>query len=366
MPSIDLTTLLAVALLVYAWWPGQAGRTRWTGRLVALCLLSPVLRYLSALFTFPIRLQLSAWAGQLLRLAGLNVQVDGNVLITTGQNGPVEMAVDPACMGLQLTGASLLVGLFALIWQERTQQKKVSLGRVVAYEGLVFGLTLGCNLFRIVLLVAFHAMPGSWAHEIIGLACVALYAWLPSWIAAWWLVKRLGEPEVASSESTAAVFKSARWGFGLLAVGVSLRALAALPNESVLDAATAQKLVPKMVGHTAESYSCKTLPNGFRQYAKPGLLIYLKPQSDWFSADHSPMACWRGSGYELQRVRETTFDGHPAYIGELRKKGRVLYTAWWFSNGTLTTVSQFTMRGQMLWGKTGFVLVNVTADESFR
>lgn len=365
MPSIDLTTLLSIALLVYAWWPGQAGRTRWTGRLVGLCLLSPVLRYLSALFTFPIRLQLSAWAGQLLRLAGLNVHVEGNVLITTGQNGPVEMAVDPACMGLQLTGASLLVGLFALIWQERTHQKKVALSWVVAYEGLVFGLTLGCNLSRIGLLVAFHAMPGSWTHEIIGLVCVVVYAWLPSWGMAWGLMKWIGQSEVASPESTSAVFKSARWGFGLVAVGVGLRLLAALPNQSTLDATTAQKLIPKMGVQTVEAYSCKTLPNGFRQYAKPGLLIYLKPQPDWFSADHSPMACWRGSGYELQRVRETIFDGHPAYVGELRKKGRVLYTAWWFSNGAVTTISQLTMRGRMLRGEVSFVLVNVTADRPF-
>ena len=41
----------------------------------------------------------------------------------------------------------------------------------------------------------------------------------------------------------------------------------------------------------------------------------------------------------------------------------MLYTAWWFTNGTITTVSQLTMRSQMLRGETGFVLVNVTVDK---
>lgn len=367
MPSIDLTTLLSILLLVYSWWPGNAGRNRWTGRLVALCLLSPGLRYFSALFSFPIRLQLSAWAGSLLRLVGMNVQVDGNVLIKTMPGmGPMEMAVDPACMGLQLTGVSLLVGLFALIWQARMQQKQLALGWVILFEFTVFGLTIFCNLFRIVLLVAFDALPGSWAHEGIGLACVAVYAWLPSWKLARVLVQRLGhtESEVSSIKAPMGMLKSAGWGLGLLTVGLSIRAFAMLPNHAPVELSRT-KLAPAL-GSTYES-GCqrKILTNGFVQFSKPGLLLYLKPQPDWFSADHSPMACWQGSGYELRRVRETVLDGHPAYIGELRKKRQTLYTAWWFSNGTFTTISQLAMRGQMIRGETGFVLVNVTADKPF-
>ncbi|GAB4015888.1 hypothetical protein GCM10028808_42570 [Spirosoma migulaei] len=368
MLSIDLTTLLSILLLVYAWWPGNAGRNRWTGRLVALCLFSPGLRYFSALFTFPIRLQLSAWAASLLRLAGLNVQVEGNVLIKAGPDtGPLEMAVDPACMGLQLTGVSLLLGLFALIWQERIQQKKVVVSWVVAYESVVFSLTILCNLFRIVLLVAFGAMPGSWAHEGIGLACVAVYAWLPSWGLARLLVQKTGLMEVETSaiKSPLVMVKSAGWGFGVLVVGISIRAFASLPNQSAIDSEVTRQLTDSILRNYGPGCQRKTLANGFIQFAKPGTLLYLKPQPDWFSADHSPMACWLGSGYALGRVRETVLDGHPAYVGELRKQRHVLHTAWWFSNGAITTVSQLVMRGQMLRGSTGFMLVNVTVDKPF-
>ena len=164
MLTLDATTLLSVALLLFAGWPGSPNRSRWIGRLLVLILLSPGLRYFSALFSFPIRLQLSTWSGHLLRLAGFSVQTKGNVLVKNG----VEMAVDPACMGLQLTGVSLLLGLFFLIWQERQTQTFIAFGWVVAYAAFVFGLTVLCNLFRITLLVAFGSLPGTAAHEGIG------------------------------------------------------------------------------------------------------------------------------------------------------------------------------------------------------
>lgn len=373
MLSPDLTTLLAVALLAFAAGParGQADGCRygrWPGRLITFLLLSPGLRYVSALFTFPIRLQLSAWAGSLLRLAGMDVQTEGNVLVKNSQSGiPLEMAVDPACMGLQLTGVSLLVALFMLIRQEKHTRKVVPVGWIVLYGLAAFGLTIGCNLFRIVLLVVFGAMPGTGAHEVIGLVCVLVYAWLPAWGLARLLVGKIGRADVPVTRWPG---WSVGWGVGLLAVGLGVMAIAARPvviPESVAQASAIRLTIGSVGGVSGDvtdgqPYHRKTLPNGFTQLTKPGVLIYLKSQPDWFSADHSPTTCWRGSGYELRRVRETVLNGHPAYVGELHRRGSILYTAWWFTNGMTTTISQLTMRGQMLRGETGFALVNVTVS----
>lgn len=357
---LDATTLLSVALLVFV-----GLRSRWTGRLVALLLLSPGLRYFSALFTFPIRLQLSEWAGGLLRLAGADVRAEGNVLIRQSAAGaPVEMAVDPACMGLQMTGVSLLVALFLLIWREKQTRKAVPVGWVPAYGLAAFGLTIVCNLFRIVLLVLFGAMPGTWAHEAIGLLCIVAYAWLPAWLLAGLLVDRFGRPDQQTAPGRPLIL-SAIGGLSLLALGFGIMAFTARPNEPD-PSDTAQRWQRYFAGtepylrQPPAAWQQKTLPNGFVRLTKPGILIYLKPQTDWFSADHSPMTCWRGSGYELRQVRETVLNGHPAYIGELRRQGKTLYTAWWFSNGRTTTISQLTMRGRMLRGEPRFVLVNVT------
>lgn len=359
MPSPDLTTLLALSLLLFVSLFGQAGRARWLSRLVALLLLSPGLRYVSALFTFPIRLQLSAWAANLLQLSGLSVQAAGNVLI----RNKLEMAVDPACMGLQLTGVSLLVALFALIWQEREIKRAVPFRWVVGYGVVAFGLTVLCNLFRIVFLVTFGAMPGTSAHEAIGLVCVAIYAWLPAWGLARWLVCKTGQPEPSVTGKSAEAIRSIGWGIGLLVIGLGLMAFAARPAEPITDLCQANRYTV-LIGPTySTTLQCQSLANGFIKLTKPGVLVYLKPQPDWFSADHSPVVCWKGSGYDLQRVREVVVDGHPAYAGELHKKGRVLHTTWWFSNGPVTTISQLTMRSRMLRGDTGFVLVNVTVEK---
>jgi exosortase N len=351
--SFDLTTVLSVALILFVM--GQKStRNRWTGRLITLLLLSPGLSYLAALFTFPIRLQLSAWAGMLLRVAGMNVETAGNILIRQTTAGPVEMAVDPACMGLQMTGVSLLVALFFLIWQEQQMQRAVSLGWVIGYSLAAFGLTVLCNLFRIVFLVAFNAMPGTTAHELIGLVCLVAYAWLLAWFLATMLVQRFGLPIDVSANK---LWHQA-WGIGLVLVGIGVMFLASRPVD--------QEAPHHFGSINPASYTHRQLAEGIVQLTKPGVLVYIKPQTDWFSIGHSPATCWRGSGYELRQVKETMIEGHPAYVGQLWQsthagpQKNVLYTAWWFSNGIDITTSQFAMRSDMLRNKVNYVLVNIT------
>jgi exosortase N len=351
--SFDLTTVLSVALILFVM--GQKStRNRWAGRLITLLLLSPGLSYLSALFTFPIRLQLSAWAGMLLRVAGMDVETAGNILIRQTTAGPVEMAVDPACMGLQMTGVSLLVALFFLVWHEQQTQKAVLLNWVIGYSLAAFGLTVLCNLFRIVFLVAFNAMPGTTAHELIGLVCLAVYAWLPAWFLATMLVQRFGQPIDVSANK---LWHQA-WGIGLVLVGIGVMFLASRPVD--------QEAPHHFGSINPVGYTYRQLTEGIVQLTKPGVLIYIKPQTDWLSVGHSPVTCWQGSGYELRQVKETTIEGHPAYMGQLWQsthagpQKNVLYTSWWFSNGIDITTSQFAMRSDMVRNKAKYVLVNVT------
>jgi exosortase N len=343
----DLTTWLTVGLLVFA---GQ--RSPWTGRLALLLLLSPALRYLSALFTFPIRLKLSAWAGSLLRLVGMNVVADGNVLMRNGQ----AMSVDPACMGLQMTGASLLVAIFLLIWYEKQAHRQVPIAWVILYGLLVFGFTIVCNLFRIILLVAFGILPDSWGHDIIGLFCVAIYTWLPAWVVARLLIRWVG----CEQKSVGRPLRSMKWSLLGLLAGFGLMAYASRPNQAITEPCRLKE------NYGFIGYTCKPLDNGFVQLTKPGLLVYLKPLTDWYSLEHNPAVCWRGSGYELRHIRETTWDGHPAYIGQLKKRNQTLQTVWWFSNGSYISISQIDVRSRMLRGHSGFALINVTSSAPSR
>lgn len=348
---------LTLALLLFA-----GVRSHWTGRLLGLLLLSPMLRYGLAIFGFTIRLRLSEWAGILLRTGGFDVQTEGNVLVRQiPGTGPVEMAVDPACMGLHMTGLSVVVAVFWLMWHERRVNSRVSIGWVLVYAAVAFGLTILCNLVRIMLLVAFGLGPDSPLHELVGLVCVVAYAWLPAWWLARFTVVRFGKVSVEKQAFLGAdKWVSVALGMAVLALGVGLMAFTARPNSA--DQITKQETVSAF---TQQGFTIRKITkDGFYQLTKPGLLLYLKPLPDWWSAEHSPAVCWRGGGYELRRVREQQIAGKPVYTAELYHKNRPsLYTVWWFTNGTYQTIGQLDFRWRMARGEKGFSLVNITAEK---
>lgn len=351
---MDSTLIITLGLLLFA-----GIRSHWTGRLLVLLLLSPVLRYGLAIFGFTIRLSLSNWAGMLLRFGGLDVQTEGNVLVRQVPGiGPVEMAVDPACMGLHMTGLSVLVAVFWLMWHERQHTRRVSVGPLLAYGAVAFGLTILCNLIRIVVLVAFGLGPESPLHEGVGLVCVVVYAWLPAWWLARFTVNRFGQ--VVAENQAVRLGGSVGWGVATLTVGAGLMAFTARPAPT--DNRTQQPLVQPFIN---QNFTIRTTTrDGFYQLTKPGLLLYLKPLPDWWSAEHSPAVCWRGGGYELRRVRVQPVGNKSVYTAQLKHKNRpTLYTAWWFTNGTNQTLGQLDFRWRMARGEPGFALVNITAEK---
>ncbi|MBO0952340.1 exosortase N [Fibrella sp. HMF5405] len=335
----DLLILLTMALIGFASMPGQPGRHRWLTRLVALLALSPLLRYVDGVFGFAVRLRLSAWAGLLLRQVGIPVQVDGNILLLYGQ----EMAVDPACMGLRMTGITLLLALFWLLAYERRWVRSLPLGWVLAHGGVALGLTMVANLLRIILLVLFRLLPDNPLHEAVGLMCILAYAWLPIWVLARWLVGRYGTVTFNESGQTL-VLRSCVGTLGIAALCLA----ASRPTTQLYS--TDQRA----------GYVRQTIQLGFVQYSRPGELIYVKPLPDWYSAEHSPTVCWKGQGYTLCHLREVTMNGRRVYTGQLKKGRHTLNTAWWFTNGLHQSIGQLDVRLRMLRGEPGFALLNVT------
>ena len=343
----NLLSFLPLALLAFAAWPGQPRRGTWLLRLLALLMLSPLLRYVGAMFGFAMRLRLSEWAGSLLQRVGLSVRVDGNMLVLHGQ----EMAVDPACMGLQMTGFTLLLAVFWLLAYGRRQVRSLPTGWVLTYLAVALLLTLLANLMRIVLLVLFGLGPDYPLHELAGLACVTVYAWLPLWGLAHWLVGRFGK---------------------VMVPGVNYRTSMRYTMLSVAPVLLIGWLCFAFIRPTARpfpmtkrtGYVQKSTQFGFVQYSRPGELIYAKPLPDWYSLEHNPAVCWRGKGYTLNRIREVVIAGQRVYVGELKKGRQTLQTAWWFTNGTHQSISQIDVRTRMLRGEPGFALINVTVAES--
>jgi exosortase N len=314
-----------------------------------LIIISPLFKYLSEVFTFPIRLQLSEWTGMLLQVAHFPVIVTGNVIHVNGS----DFRVDPACMGLQMTGFSLLAGIFLLVHYQRSSRKELPWFVTALSMILVFGLNTLSNLMRMLILVIFNISPENPFHDIVGVLCLLIYVWLPVSFTIRYLFKRKGQM-VNERPLVVLPWKSM---VSVLNCMVLIGCGYLIFQEKKINISSSKVTVVNPTGH----YDSRILPNGITRFRNDSALIYVKPIPAFYSTDHSPVTCWKGSGYEFTDVREESVSGNRIYFGTLRKGNDRLQTAWWFTNKQHTTISQMDWLWRTVRGEPGFQLVNVTA-----
>lgn len=322
-------------------------------RLVIFLILfmSPFIQQIMVVLGFPIRLQLSSWAGHLLEQMGTNVRVEGNVMILDG----AAFSVDQACIGLNMLATSLLMGVFLLAHQYRTRKLSLSFLNLVVFFLFVFILNVGSNLLRIIILVLFRIGPDHVLHEWIGIICMLIYIVVPLYFTGKWMIGKFGKPiKRDDADAPVKISSGGKTGLTIISVLIMITSLAIRQDRST-------SVVPHILFHRA-GFETTLLAGGVTKVHNENLLLYFKTIPEFFSAEHTPLFCWRGTGYTFAKIKKTTIQGHEVYIGHLQKAGGTLHTAWWYSNGTLHTVSQVMWRWQMLTGKPRFVLVNVTAN----
>jgi exosortase N len=104
------------------------------------------------------------------------------------------------------------------------------------------------------------------------------------------------------------------------------------------------------------------LKDGITKITTDNHLIYVKPIAEFFSGEHTPLMCWKGSGYVFNGIKEIVVNGSEIYCGKLVRDKEELYTAWWYTNGEVQTIAQLNWRMRMLKGE-NFCLVNITARD---
>jgi exosortase N len=318
--------------------------------LFLLLFMSPFIQQITVILGFPIRLELSRWAGYLLTLIGVDVQVEGNVMILDG----AAFSVDEACIGLNMLATSLLMGVFLLAHQYRTRRLSLPFCYMLLFFILVFILNVGSNLLRIVVLVLFRIGPEHSLHEWIGVACMLIYIVVPLYFIGRWLVGKFGKP-LNRDEADTPVRITSRGRLALTVISIAL----VLVGFGIRQSRSAST-VPHIL-FQREGFETTLLDGGVTKVYNDDLLLYFKTIPEFFSAEHTPLFCWRGTGYTFSEIKKRTIQGHEVYIGHLQKTGSTMHTAWWYSNGTLHTIDQVTWRLHMLTNKPRFVLVNVTA-----
>jgi exosortase N len=210
------------------------------------------------------------------------------------------------------------------------------------------------NLLRIMVLVFFNIPPEKGMHEVIGLLCLVAYVITPMYFLSGWMIAKNQKVLYTSREQST----HSAWNKSLLFVFPVLILLmgAVVKNNK-------SKTVDNHAAVTVRGLNTEQLSNGITKISSDTSLIYVKPIPEFFSGEHTPLICWKGSGYDFKSIRESSVAGCTIYSGKLVKKNEELHTAWWYANGNVNTISQLDWRLRMLKGENRFCIVNVTAKD---
>lgn len=159
-------------------WSGLAlapafGRLFHRSARLLLVLVPPFSGAMEMLVGFPLRIRLSQAAANIMNLFDPNTLARGNTLYFQGG----EFVIDPACEGLKLLIASVLL-LLLLLGREDWQDRRTYVFALfaVALAGILW---LTANLARISILVLGDIRPESWLHGFTGIALFILMIALP-------------------------------------------------------------------------------------------------------------------------------------------------------------------------------------------
>lgn len=318
-----------------------------------VCLMSPVSQFFADVFSVPIRLQLTSWAGIIMNWVQAGITVRGNMIINKGN----EFSVDPACMGLNMMVTSLLLQLIIIAMYQRKYKLQLNWWQATGLLMISFVLNIVGNLFRIVCLVWFNILPGTTMHELAGIFCLLVYVIIPMVLLAQFVIKHKGQAVSIVQKDAAPVLWINVFRIHLiLFVIISGAAYKVVLNDRVVADVTAT--VANVKGYKTERITAEIV-----KLQNSQALIYVKHIPGFFSADHHPMICWKGSGYLFNQVQIETVAGQKVYTALLENGNEKLYTGWWYDNGIEQTIEQMSWRKKMLLGEKPFSVVNVTAQD---
>lgn len=319
--------------------------------LLMLIVLAPIFRNLVFTWSFPIRIKMSEWVGEVLTWMGKDAVVSGNMIVMDG----IEFSVDPACTGLKMMSIAMILGLFIFAHYERQFKKTLALIPAILGLGFVLSLTIFANFSRLLALVLFHVMPEHFLHTGIGLLSLVVYVLLPVYFLASYYVQTFGRQE--TSETQFSILNTKKSSLLLLSFSVLLcffglkRQAFHHPKDMVLESIQ------------LDNFQKTVTENKITKLVNEDILIYLKPPVGAFGGAHDPRYCWQGSGYEFKHIHPVLVENTNVYWATLVRDNDEIVTAWWYENATQRTISEWEWRWQSLSGSSPYRLVNISARD---
>jgi len=352
---LELSSLFffASVLGVFFFYEGLYGKTNLTAFFFVV-IVNPTVLFLSDLFGFEIRLWLTQIAAKLLSFTGSTYEAQGNLILCREEY----FQIDPACMGLKMVSLSFLLCIILITYHEKAKKYFYSFWKIILLIVCTYLLVIATNLVRIMLITFLIAKEGTFAHEFIGISAFILYTLLPLV----WLVskcgRKLNEEQHNSEKPIVAVNR--KYFIGLCTVLVC--SLALIPP--LLDVKIEQKETfgKDNIAFDLSGFQLSKARFNVLKLEKDDFLMYIKPPIHFFQADHTPLICWKGSGYKVSQEQMLTIKDKKVYYCQLKKGNDVLYISWWYDSGDEKTTSQMYWRSQSLLKQKKFALVNIVCD----
>jgi exosortase N len=314
-------------------------------------IISPIFNYFITVFTFPIRLHLSQVAVSILSSVNSVVKQKGNIIEINNE----DFSVDAECMGLNMVSVGLLIGVFLLAYYQKRTGRKVNFLYSLIMLGCIFLLIILANLFRIVFIVQLNIPQQTFLHELTGDLCFLAYVIIPAALYIQWKIKQTRISITKRTLNYVVLSRPVIVRNSILSVCLIVLTVYVLKQKELSKANT------YLVDSPVTGFKSKVIGGDILKLEKPDALIYVKHIRSFYSTEHSPMICWKGSGYNLEKIKEEEMEGRHVYTAELTKGKDTLYTCWWFDNGDYQTVDQLKWRWKVLRGAKEFSIVNVTA-----
>lgn len=321
---------------------------------------SPVTVFVSKVVGFEIRLGLTKIAVRILQLIDSAYHYSGNIIY----HGENEFQVDNACMGLKMVILSLFTSLLILSYQQQKRNLVLNIWFLFFSLMISYLLVIISNLSRIVMITLLNSGPETLSHQLIGIFCFIFYVALPLYFLfnKWTSMiekREFQKPAISLNRSLATKYLSPVLFYSLLIVIMGLFAFVRFSDY-------AEKHIAKNdiinLPYSSQAFNQSIEEHGVQKFSNDEFLIYIKPAAKFFSTDHSPIICWKGSGYQINREEILNLENRKLYYCTLEKGNDVLHSSWWYDSGDNKTISQFNWRFSSLLHNRKYRLINVIAN----
>ncbi len=148
------------------------------------------------------------------------------------------------------------------------------------------------------LLVTFKVLPENPMHDVVGVLCLIGYVIVPLYFISRLFIRKFGKPALSMEES-----------HPLNLIRRSLLVVSATAIIVTGIHVNMQRIEPVQITHATiepENFKVSKMEQGITKLYNDEMLVYVKPIPEFFTGEHTPLLCWKGSGFEFRAVKKVS------------------------------------------------------------